>query len=154
MCSTSAQKLLFGLLHFKFFFVCRFTGEEGHTWHSVALKLTALNAFVTDTRRGINGLVSMRWVFLGAVDVPAHAKSRITEEKTEAPRSDGRTVASSHSWRWWQMEKLPAKCTHIFNSITLSQHRSSHCQSRFAHLCRIQSANNCRERPGTWLFLL
>ena len=89
----------------------------------------ALTASVTDTRRGINGLVSTRWVFLWVVDVPAHAKNGITGRQTGALRSDGRTpshLAAQDGDKW---RTLPAECTHISNSITLSQHANSRCQS-------------------------
>lgn len=61
--------------------------------------------------------------------MPAHAKSGITERQTGALRSDGRlpahlTARDGDKWR-----PLPAECTHISNSITLSQHRNLHCQS-------------------------
>lgn len=57
----------------------RISEFEGHTWRGAALRLAALTALVPDTRRRINGLVFMRRVDFGAVDVPVHAKSRITE---------------------------------------------------------------------------
>lgn len=71
----------------------------------------------------------MRWVLLGATDVPAHPKSGITERQTGALRSDGclpahLTARDGDTWR-----TLPAECTHISNSIRLSQQRNSHCQS-------------------------
>lgn len=120
----------------------------------MALKLTALNAFVTDTWRGINGLVSMRWVFLGAVDVPAHAKSGITAKQTGALRSDGRPsprLAAEDGDKW---RRLPAKCTHIFNSIILSQHGNSHCQSGLLnHANRSQSGNISQQISLTVFFL-
>lgn len=71
----------------------------------------------------------MRWVFFGAVDVPVHAKSGITERQTGALRSDRRPPAHLMAQDGDKWRTLPAKCTHISNSITLSQHRNSHCQS-------------------------
>lgn len=61
--------------------------------------------------------------------MPAHAKSGITERQTGALRSDGclpahLTARDGDKWR-----TLPAECTHISNSITLSQQRNSHCRS-------------------------
>lgn len=99
---------------------------------------------MTDTRRGINGLVSMRWVFAGAVNVPAHAKSGITERQTGALWSNRRppTHLTAQDGDKWRM--LPAECTHISSLITLSQHRNSHCQSGsviYANLCKL--ANTC-----------
>lgn len=116
-------------LHSNILSVCRFLGDEGHTWHNVALQLTSLNALGADTQQGIKGLVSMRWVFLGAVDVPAHAKSGITTRQTGALWSDGCQSAHPVAQVGDKWRALPAKSPHIFSSITLSQHRNSHCQS-------------------------
>lgn len=72
----------FDHLHPKLFPRDWFPSSEGHTWRGTAPQLMALTAFVTDTWRRINGLVFMRWVFLGAVDVPVHAKSGITARRS------------------------------------------------------------------------
>lgn len=86
----------------------------------------------------------MRWVFLGAIDVPAHAKSGITERQTRSFWFDDRlpahlTARDGDKWR-----TLPAECTHISNSITLSQHKNSCCQSGSVTYANTQkSANIC-----------
>lgn len=86
----------------------------------------------------------MRWVFLGAIDVPAHAKSGITERQTRSFWLDDRlpahlTARDGDKWR-----TLPAECTHISDSITLSQHKNSHCQSGSVIYANTQkSANIC-----------
>lgn len=86
----------------------------------------------------------MRWVFLGAVDVPTHAKSGITERQTRSLWSDRRLLALLTALDGDKWRTLPAECTHISNSITLSQHRNSHCQSGSAiYSNRRKSAHIC-----------
>ena len=109
----------------------------------------ALTAFVADTRRGINGLVSMRWVFLGASDVPAHAKSGITARQTGALWSDGRPSAHLAAQDGDKWRTLPAECTHISNSITLSQHRNSHCQSAASIYANMRKSANISTQSVT-----
>lgn len=106
-----------------------FLSLEGYTWHGIALQLMALTAPVTDTRGGINGLASVRWVFSGAADVPAHAKSGITERQTGAFWTDGCLPAHLAAQEGDKWRMLPAESTRISSSITLSQQRNSHCQS-------------------------
>lgn len=85
----------------------------------------------------------MRWVFLGAVAVPVHPKSGITERQIGALWSNGRLPAhlTAHDGDKWRM--LPTECTHISNSITQSQHWKSYCQSGFPiYANRSKSANS------------
>lgn len=87
----------------------------------------------------------MRWVFLGATDVPAHAKSGITRRQTRsAPVRRAPAGAVSGFLRGDKWRTPPAECTHSSSSITLSQHRSSKHQSGSAiYANRHESANIC-----------
>ena len=146
---STYTKPSFDHLHPKLLSHYWFRRFEGHTWHGIAPQLTALTAPVTDTRRGINGLVSMRWVFLGAVDVPVHAKSRIRARQTGAFWSDGCLPAQEGDK--WRM--LPAECTHISNSITLSQQRNSRCQSAAAIYVNTRKSANISRRSHAVCYL-
>lgn len=73
----------------------------------------------------------MRWVFLGAVGVPVHPKSGITARQIGGLWSNGRLPAHLMAQDGDKWRTLPAECTHISNSITLSQHWKSFCQSGF-----------------------
>lgn len=100
---------------------------------------------MSDTRGGINGLVSMRWVFSGAADVTAHAKSGITRRQTRSlPVRRAPAGAVSEFLRGDKWRTPAAECTHSSGSITLSQHRSSKHQSASAiYANRHESANIC-----------
>lgn len=73
----------------------------------------------------------MRWVFLGAVGVPVHPKSGITARQIGGLWSNGRLPAHLMAQDGDKWRTLPAECTQISNSITLSQHWKSFCQSGF-----------------------